>query len=254
MEQPLKFHPIAALVPMMREAELAELADDIKAHGLRESIELYDDLIIDGRNRYLARKKAGVQPHFGPLRTPNNAAALADVVSKNLKRRHLDESQRAMVAARIVNLTRGGDRKSDQTANLQFDAMEEATPPPVNQATAGEMVIVSTRSVATAKRVLNDGAIRHFRREDVNRFDQAVRQLRADYGPLADGFLRQAIEEFAQRVLDGADELRAQAAAANSMMPADAWIATLQSALAAFKSDTVYARRSVGKRTSHSAD
>jgi hypothetical protein len=39
-------------------------------------------------------------------------------MSLDLKRRHLDESQHAMVEAKIANLIRGGDRKSD---NLDFD-------------------------------------------------------------------------------------------------------------------------------------
>jgi hypothetical protein len=38
---------------------------------------------------------------------------LGEVVTLNVKRRHLSESQLAMVAARIANLGHGGDRKSD---------------------------------------------------------------------------------------------------------------------------------------------
>ena len=38
-----------------------------------------------------------------------------------LHRRHLTEGQRGMVAAKLENMKQGGDRKSDQTANLQFD-------------------------------------------------------------------------------------------------------------------------------------
>ncbi|MGF1629149.1 MAG: hypothetical protein ACFCUT_06730 [Kiloniellaceae bacterium] len=41
----------------------------------------------------------------------------------DLHRRHLDEGQRAMIAARLVNVRHGGDRKSDQAANLPVDAV-----------------------------------------------------------------------------------------------------------------------------------
>jgi ParB-like chromosome segregation protein Spo0J len=149
----MDFHPIANIFPMMGQAELVELAEDIKARGLLESIEVYSDLIIDGRNRYKACKIVGVAPHFMPLGAPNDEEALAYIISKNLKRRHLDESQRAMVAARVANLQHGGDRKPDQAANLPLEPM----PPPVTQAAAAEMVNVSERSVRSAKKVIEQG-------------------------------------------------------------------------------------------------
>ena len=42
------FHPIANLFPLMDDEALAELAADIKAHGLKEQIKLWRNQIIDG--------------------------------------------------------------------------------------------------------------------------------------------------------------------------------------------------------------
>ncbi len=62
---------------------------------LREPIYLYQDKIIDGRNRYRACMEAGVRPLYrswdgtGPL--------VLFVLSLNLYRRHLSPSQQAMV-------------------------------------------------------------------------------------------------------------------------------------------------------------
>lgn len=67
----------------------------------------------------------------------------------NLHRRHLKEGQRATVAAKLANITNGGDRRSDQSANLHSGA--------VSQADAAEMLNVSTRSVASAAKVLHSG-------------------------------------------------------------------------------------------------
>lgn len=69
------------------------------------------------------------------------------MVSLNLKRRHLSESQRAMVAAKLATISHGGDRRSDQAANL-----------PVGQAQAAELLNVSERTVRAAAKVKNEGA------------------------------------------------------------------------------------------------
>jgi hypothetical protein len=53
---------------------------------------------------------------------------LAFVLSKNLHRRHLSESQRAMIAEELANMRHGGDRKSgeNQAANLRLDPQGES--------------------------------------------------------------------------------------------------------------------------------
>src|ERR1041385_5743384 len=95
----LEFHPIASLFPMMDDDELAELADDIRDQGQREPIILHEGKILDGRNRYLACERAAVEPIVENF---SGDDPLAFVVSLNLIRRHLSESQRAMVAAKIA--------------------------------------------------------------------------------------------------------------------------------------------------------
>jgi N6-adenosine-specific RNA methylase IME4 len=88
----------------MEHHELDALAADIRANGLREPIIRYEGLTLDGRNREMACERAGVTPHFI---TFDDEDPVAFVLSKNLHRRHLNESQRAMVAARLATLDRG---------------------------------------------------------------------------------------------------------------------------------------------------
>lgn len=80
-------HPYADAWPWLTEDELAELADDIKANGLRNPIVMYDGLILDGRNRAAACGRAGVQAAFVEFDGTDDEA-LAFVQSINGARRH----------------------------------------------------------------------------------------------------------------------------------------------------------------------
>lgn len=75
--------------------------------------------------------------------------AAAFVISLNLHRRHLTESQRAAVAAKLANLKAGDNQHTTAPANLPDHA--------VSQAQAAEMLNVSERSVRAAVKVLHDG-------------------------------------------------------------------------------------------------
>lgn len=147
-------HPICAIFPSMPDADMAALAESIRLNGLRHPITLYQGQILDGRHRYHACKAAGVEPRYQQF-TGDDAGALALVIDENLKRRHLDISQRAMVAGRIDNYTHGGNRRAGvfQEANLP---LENETPNPVSIKQAADDLGVSERSVKTAKSVIAD--------------------------------------------------------------------------------------------------
>jgi ParB-like chromosome segregation protein Spo0J len=91
----VEFHHLANIFPLLKGAAFNDLVADIKTHGLREPICLYDGQILDGRNRYRACLKARIEPRFT---THKGKDPLAFVVSLNLKRRHLNASQLSFVA------------------------------------------------------------------------------------------------------------------------------------------------------------
>ncbi len=138
----MNFHPYANLFPMMSESELSDLADDIQKNGQREPIWLLSGQILDGRNRYRACQAVGIEPITLDYEGDD---PLAFVVSLNLKRRHLTESQRAMVAASLETLEHG------QRADLARDANLHVSP--VTREQAADMLQVSPRSVATAAKI-----------------------------------------------------------------------------------------------------
>ena len=139
-----EFHKHAALFPMLAGEDLKKLADDIKAKGLTEPITLHEGKILDGRNRYNASKLAKVELGPDQFDTYEGDDPLGFVISKNLHRRHLTDSQRIMIAAEVATMTHGGNRKKDQTANLQVE---------ITQAQAAKKFDVSERSVAAAKTI-----------------------------------------------------------------------------------------------------
>lgn len=143
----IEFHPVANIFPLIDGQEFAALVADIRAHGLREPIVLHEGMILDGRNRYLACTDADVAPRFVVY---GGVDPVAYVVSLNLHRRHLNESQRAMVAAEIANLGEGRPWPAESLPQLPgVTASIEA----VTQTAAADMLNVSRAAVQRAATV-----------------------------------------------------------------------------------------------------
>jgi ParB-like nuclease domain len=104
----LEFHPLADIFPLVEGLEFAELVADIREHGLHEPIVVYEDKVLDGRNRLRTCTAAGFEPTFTAYTGDD---PIAFVVSLNLRRWHLDESQRAMVAAKLARRSRDSARR-----------------------------------------------------------------------------------------------------------------------------------------------
>lgn len=160
---PIKFHPLANLFPMLSDPELEDLGEDIRQNGQLEDVILHRDMILDGRNRYTAAARKGL-----PVRTEqftgDDREALNWVISKNLKRRHLTESQRAMVAARIATLRLGANQHSQAAPIgaplLDLVSASEPQPSPptsVSQTEAADLMSVGRRSVQRAATVVEQG-------------------------------------------------------------------------------------------------
>jgi N6-adenosine-specific RNA methylase IME4 len=186
----LAFHPYANLFPLIEGQEFYDLAEDIRANGLHDLITLISVdgtwQILDGRNRYRALcwllstgevlgdawghwagevVRVEMLADYGNVflyaeaPVENDAEALAYVISKNLKRRHHNESQRAMVAARLGRLDRGGNRSKGSIE-------------PLSSEQRAELLNVGRESVKRAQ-IVQDGAAPEIV-EAVERGDLAV--------------------------------------------------------------------------------
>lgn len=144
-------HRLSAAFPAMPDAAFAELRADIAQNGLRMPIVVFEGQVLDGWHRYQACQAVGVSVRLEPF-NGDEAAARKFVVSANLMRRHLNESQRGVIAARLAQLPHGGDRGNQhsggkrQEPNLALGVSE-----------AAELLNISKGTVKDARTVLASG-------------------------------------------------------------------------------------------------
>lgn len=149
-------HPAAEAFPLLAPFELGRLADDIKLNGLQVPIVLLNGQVLDGRNRQEACHLAGVEPRYENWQ--GDGDPFDWVVSQNLHRRHLDSSQRSMVAALLPKLRerKFAGRPAGQVLQTPDGHKELFRGKSAQQAAA--ILNVSTRSVEHAQRVIEHGA------------------------------------------------------------------------------------------------
>jgi ParB-like chromosome segregation protein Spo0J len=104
----MQFHRYCTLFPQADDRTISDMADDIAKNGLTEPIITYEGMILDGRNRYIACKQVGVTPTYKEYLGDE---PLQYVISKNMHRRHLNESQRAILADQIYKMSQDGTGK-----------------------------------------------------------------------------------------------------------------------------------------------
>lgn len=162
-----EIHPAAALFPMISDADLDQMAADIRERGLVHPLVLTTGgVLLDGRNRLEACARAGVEPRWTTYRGEDPTRY---VMSVNLERRHLSEDERAFLALELIPMFEeearrrvGGRPRMEEVGPRLFEQEEEK--PSANRhevspadrrstAQAAKAVKVSGRNVARAKRV-----------------------------------------------------------------------------------------------------
>jgi ParB-like chromosome segregation protein Spo0J len=94
----MKAHPIANVWPMLDDDKLDELAEDIRQQGQLQPIWTFDGMILDGRNRFEACRRAEIKPIIMEYKGDEPTAF---AVSLNDRRRHMGKSALAAVAAEL---------------------------------------------------------------------------------------------------------------------------------------------------------
>jgi len=139
----IEYHKAANLLPMMDADEFRALKKDIKTNGCLEPIYMLGSKIVDGRNRFKACVALGIEPPFKRWKEGGQSVE-GFVMSKNLHRRHLNESQRAMVAADLATYKKGRPKKGSIV-------------PIKTNSDVAELLNVSSKSIKRAKTVKSKG-------------------------------------------------------------------------------------------------
>jgi ParB-like chromosome segregation protein Spo0J len=134
-------HALASQFPLLEGYEFDELVESVLTNGLNKKIILCPfGSIVDGRNRLRACLKAKVTPQFRQLTEHDDILEI--VLDENVRRRHLDASQRAMFAAALTGDTIGRPKKASTTVAIDV---------------AAEKLNVSRSAVVSAKVVRDEG-------------------------------------------------------------------------------------------------
>ncbi len=156
-EHNITIHEVSKVFPLLNDEDLQRLVEDIRKNGLREAIVTHNGAVIDGQNRLRACKLAGVEPRFVEWDGKGN---LVDyVVSKNLARRHLTTSQRAMIALKLEPYySQAARERQEATRAKPGEKVGENVPaklpePGESREKAAKIMKVSPRSVSNAKRI-----------------------------------------------------------------------------------------------------
>ena len=141
--KPMERHPLSAAWGDMSTEGKQDLIADVKEHGVREPVTIFDGKLLDGFHRYAAAMYAEIGC---PVREYDGDDAPGFVISENAHRRHLPKVERAMAVARVrAWRAPTGGRPADEEP-------VKAEAPAIRPRTTQELADEAGVSVATMER------------------------------------------------------------------------------------------------------
>lgn len=143
---------LSMIMPVMDEETYTSFLLDMDVNGQKEPVWIWDGEIIDGKHREWACRVLGIEPIYELL--PDDVDPVRFARSKNVERRHLTASQRALIGAELCALSTPGrpsrSEHRDNSAILQNY---------IQHLTQGEVAMeqgISTRLMSDAVKVAAD--------------------------------------------------------------------------------------------------
>lgn len=184
MPRKYEFHPLANIFDLLEGEEFDALVDDMKVNGQLVPIAIYESNIIDGRNRYRACERLGIEPWTTNYDAKKSAAALVN--SFNNIRRHESERKRQFTALALAKAfekerrarsagkgkseiaaifedlvakhIKAPEQPKNKSAKLAHDANKVSKKPLKSTEVAAASLGVQPRSVERLKRIIDKGA------------------------------------------------------------------------------------------------
>lgn len=137
-------HPAADAYPLMTGDDLKNFTAGIEADGQREAIVLLrlatETLILDGRNRYLACLKLGIEPRFRYFDEATEGDPVTFVKSMNNDRRHQERLSRVLSLQRIVTIDKAARKRARQEWLPEVSKTEAAMLDQINEDAEPEVI------------------------------------------------------------------------------------------------------------------
>lgn len=179
---PYTEHPVAALFPLLRDTDenaFTELVCSIRdVGGQIDPIVLDGNVILDGRNRYLACVAAGVEPkvvQFADLAISMSAHEYA--FERNYTRRHLTNDQRTAITAAFLRFD------ADEVKRMKAEAGKQGAPhgkqggrghtkPLVTDSSQGVSSVKPKRAPSTRKKVADAAGVSEHKAQQAINIEQ----------------------------------------------------------------------------------
>lgn len=176
-------HPLSVLWGDMPEAELLELAADIKKHGQKVKVVLFEEMILDGWHRAQACQIAGLKIEHRTFDPETEGDPRDFVRSQNAFRRHLTPLARGIAIASInqwrpqgVQLAptlKTGLSKAEMAKEANVSARTITTATKIVEAGLGDDVLEKRITAREAVRRIDSGKPRQERSPDAPTQEQA---------------------------------------------------------------------------------
>jgi phage N-6-adenine-methyltransferase len=153
-----KYHKYANLFPLLEGEDYNNLKEDIKKNGQLEAIYLFDNQIIDGRNRYRVCLDLGIKPKIKEY-GGKKEDLLSFILSLNLHRRHMSTNEKALLGVELIELFKeeAANRQKSGLKQFSSSASGDAHGQGKSSAAAGKLIGVSSSSIERTARIVAHG-------------------------------------------------------------------------------------------------